>query len=75
MMTIRVEFGKSLKNRIASFMHKHGLIRIAYEVPVVNDRCEIIGAVYTLMGNKAALWLTGKIFGVEKVVQPFSLAR
>jgi hypothetical protein len=75
MVTVEVKYGMSIKHKVAYFMHRRGLFRVAYEVPIVNDQCERIGGVYTLAGNKAAVWLMSKLFKSKRVVQPFSLAK
>lgn len=73
MLTIKVYFGNSLKNCIGNFLHKHGMIRVAYESPVLDSEGNEIGRVCTLVGTKKALWLMRFLFGKELVVLPFSI--
>lgn len=72
--TVRFIYGMSLRNRIADFLHRHGLIRIVYSVPIVNVDGNKIGEVATCKGGKKALWLVSVLFKQEENVQMFALS-
>jgi len=67
--TVTVLFGDTLKHRIAGLMRKLGLIRVIYQRPVFGDDYNEIGAICTLKGNQAALWLIGVMFKQEEAIQ------
>ena len=71
---IKVEYGKNLKNRVADFMRRHGLIRVNYSVPVLGGNgCRETGSICAVSGNKISLWLISMMFEKEVTVQKFEL--
>lgn len=71
--TVRVMYGKGLKNRIADYLHRHNLVKVIYQIPIIGDDGAEIGSVCTMTGNSKALWLMSKLFKKEVAIQPFAL--
>lgn len=71
---IKVTYGKTIKNRIADFMRRVGLIRVSYSVPVLEgDGYRETGSICAISGNKVALWLVSRLFEKEVNIQKFEL--
>lgn len=64
--TVKVFYGRGLKNRLADYLHRHGKIRIIYSVPIIRGE-DNVGEVATIVGSKMALWVIGKLFEQEGV--------
>lgn len=73
MVTIKVTYGNNVKNRIGDFMHKHGMIRVAYDTPLVDRDGNEIGRVCAIVGTKKALWLMKVLFERELLILPFEV--
>lgn len=71
--TLKIMYNKSLKNRIADYLHRHEKIKVIYRVPVLGNDMAEIGSVCTITGDPKAVWLMGALFRGKTVVQPFAL--
>lgn len=71
--TIEIMYNRSLRNRIADYLHRHEKIKVIYRVPVLGDDMSEIGSICTVTGNPKAVWLVGKLFKSQEVVQAFTI--
>lgn len=71
--TISVNYENRIGVMILSRMRKVGLIKINWQVPILDEAADEIGAVMTITGNRYALALLGKIFHKEVRVQLFAI--
>lgn len=72
---VTIMFDGSLKHKIFKLLHGLGFILIAHHNPIFDRDGDLVGITATIKGEKKALWLAGKMFKNETVLEPITLGR